>query len=129
MGRVARFLLVCLGGALGSGARYLMATWASAAFGPAFPRGTILVNLVGSFLLSVIMTVAALTESIPPTLRIFLAAGVMGGFTTYSSFNWETIALAQDGALGLAALNMVLTVVGCLVAGLAGVILVHRVVG
>jgi fluoride exporter len=126
---VARFLLVCLGGALGSGARYLVATWAAAMFGPAFPRGTLIVNVAGSFLLSIVMTFATLTAAVPPTLRLFLAAGVMGGFTTYSSFNWETIALAQEGALGFAVLNLTLTVVLCLAAGLAGVVLVHRVVG
>ncbi len=126
---MGRFLLVCLGGALGSGARYLVSTWALTAFGPGFPRGTLLVNATGSFLLAVVMTVAISTEAVSPELRLFLGAGIMGGYTTYSSFNWETIALAEQGSLGLAALNVGLTVVTCLLGGLAGVALAHRVVG
>jgi CrcB protein len=121
---VARFLLVCLGGALGSGARYLVATWATT-LGPTFPRGTLIVNVVGSFLLAVIMTLAFSTDWISPDLRVFLSAGVMGGFTTYSSFNWETIALVQGGHLALAGLNVAATLLGCIVAGVAGVLLVR----
>jgi CrcB protein len=128
-GLVGRFLLVCLGGALGSGARYLVATWALAAFGPDFPRGTLAVNVLGSFLLAVVMTLAVTTESVSPELRLLLGAGVMGGFTTYSSFNWETIALAQQGSWALAAANVALTLVACLAAGLAGLALVHWLVG
>ncbi len=126
---MGRFLLVCLGGALGSGARYAIATWSLAAYGPGFPRGTLIVNVVGSFLLSVIMTVSTATEAVSPELRLFLGAGIMGGFTTYSSFNWETIALAQQGQVGLAAVNVAVTLVGCVAAGLAGMLLVHWLVG
>ena len=126
---MGRFLLVCLGGALGSGARYLVASWALAAFGPEFPRGTLVVNVVGSFLLAAIMTLAVTTERVSPELRLFLGAGIMGGFTTYSSFNWETIALAQQGSWALAAANVAVTVLACLAAGLAGLVLVHGLVG
>lgn len=124
-----KFLLVCFGGALGSGARYLVGTWSLATFGADFPRGTLAVNVVGSFLLGAIMTAATATEAVSPQLRIFLATGVMGGFTTYSSFNWETISLAQEGRLGAAALYLAFTLAGCVAAGLAGIALVHRIVG
>jgi fluoride exporter len=126
---VDKFLLVCFGGALGSGARYLVATWALATFGPDFPRGTLLVNFSGSFLLAVVMTAALATESASPQLRLFLATGVMGGFTTYSSFNWEAIALFEEGRAAAATLYVVATLLGCAVAGLAGMALVHRVIG
>jgi fluoride exporter len=126
---VDKFLLVCVGGALGSGARYLVATWTLAAFGPDFPRGTLAVNVVGSFLLAVIMAASIATEAVSPQLRIFLGTGIMGGFTTYSSFNWETIALAQEGRLAAAASYFVVTLVACLAGGLAGMALVHRIVG
>lgn len=128
-GVVGRFLLVCLGGALGSGARYLVATWALAAFGPDFPRGTLIVNGVGSFLLAVLMGAAVTTEAVSPELRFFLGAGVLGGFTTYSSFNWETIALAQQGSWGLATVNVAVTLGACLVAGIAGLAVVHWLAG
>ncbi|HTN54117.1 MAG TPA: fluoride efflux transporter CrcB [Anaeromyxobacter sp.] len=122
---MGRLLLVCAGGALGSGARYLVATWATAAFGPSFPRGTLIVNVTGSFLLAAILTLAFSTDAISDDLRLFLSSGVMGGYTTYSSFNWETIALVQEGRVGTAALNVAATLLGCLAAGMAGVLAVR----
>lgn len=117
---MARFLWICLGGALGTGARYLLSGWLAEAWGPGFPVGTLAVNVIGSFLLGLIMQVALTTELIPPTLRLFLSTGIMGGFTTYSSFNYETLKLFQDSAWGLGALNLAVTVLSCLGAGLLG---------
>jgi CrcB protein len=124
---VLRLALVCLGGALGSGARYLVSTWAARALGTDFPRGTIIVNVTGSFLLAVIFTVPG--SRIGPDLRLFLGAGIMGGYTTYSSFNTETLALIDQGNLGLAAANLGLTVAACLLAGFAGLALGRLVAG
>lgn len=118
-------LLVCTGGALGSGARFLVASAMLRALGPAFPYGTLTVNVVGSFLLGAIMTAAALTAAVPPDLRLFLSAGVMGGFTTYSSFNYETLTLAAQGRPLAAALNVGVTLAACLVAGAMGIALVR----
>ncbi|HET6439268.1 MAG TPA: CrcB family protein [Anaeromyxobacter sp.] len=118
---MTRLLLVCLGGALGTGARYLLATWMAQAFGPGFPRGTILINITGSFLIAVILELSLTTGVISPATRAFLTTGVMGGYTTYSSFNHETIRLAEQGTWSLAALNLGITVLGCLAAGVAGV--------
>ena len=117
MGKV---LVVCVGGAIGSAFRYLVATWAAETFGPGFPRGTLIVNIVGSFLIAVIMEASLRTMSVSATLRLFLTTGIMGGFTTYSSFNYETTRLLEDGSIGLALLNLGLTVVGCLGAGFLG---------
>jgi CrcB protein len=117
---MSRFLSVCIGGAVGTGARYLVSGWALRYLGPAFPYGTLIVNVTGSFLLSVIMQVGLTTSLLSPTLRIVLASGVMGGYTTYSSFNYETLRYAQDGAWGLAALNIGATVTACLLAGILG---------
>lgn len=115
-----RFLLVCLGGAVGTGARYLVADLALRVLGPGFPYGTLAVNVSGSLLLGTIMHLGVTTESLSPTLRVVLATGVMGGYTTYSSFNHETLQYLQEGRLGLALLNLGVTVVPCLLAGLAG---------
>jgi CrcB protein len=117
---VGKLFIVCIGGALGSGARYLVATWAAAAFGPDFPRGTALVNLVGSFLISLVMGLSLETGAISPNVRLFLTTGIMGGFTTYSSFNYETLHLVEEGALGYATGYVALTVIGCFVAGVLG---------
>ena len=117
---MGNLVLVCVGGALGSGARYLVATWAANAFGPDFPRGTLLVNVVGSFLIAAILGLAMQTTAISPGVRLFLTTGVMGGFTTYSSFNYEALHFLEDGALAYAAGYVALTVFGCLVAGTLG---------
>lgn len=113
-----RLLLVCAGGAVGSGARYLLSTWAARALGADFPRGTILVNATGSFLLALVFGLPG--EALSVETRLFLGAGVMGGYTTYSSFNYETLALLERGTAGLAVANVLVTVSACLVAGLLG---------
>ncbi len=115
-----RFLLVCAGGAIGSGARYLVSTWAARSLGADFPRGTLLVNVTGSFALALLF---ARSEAAPPDVRLFLGAGVLGGYTTYSSFNYETLALLDGGSPGLALSNVALTVLGCLVGGSLGLAL------
>ena len=115
-----RLLVVCVGGAIGSGARYLLSNWTLAAFGAAFPYGTIAVNAIGSFLICAIMHLGVSANVISPTLRLFLTTGIMGGFTTYSTFDYETYRYTQQGAYALAALNIGLTLVVCFVAGVAG---------
>lgn len=117
---MSRFLLVCLGGAIGTGARYLVATAAPRWWGTSFPYGTLVVNVAGSFLLGAIMHLGLTTTVIPPTLRLVLATGVMGGFTTYSTFNYETLQYLGQGALRLAGLNVAATLLMCLVAGAVG---------
>ena len=121
---MARFLWICLGGAIGTGARYLMSGWLARAY-PGFPWGTLAVNLIGSFLIAAILHVSLATETISPALRLFLTTGIMGGFTTYSTFNYETLRLFQEGALGAGLAYLLLTVVGCLAAGALGVLLIR----
>jgi CrcB protein len=117
---MVRFLLVCFGGAIGTGARYLVQA-AGVRVTAKFPVGTLTVNVVGSFFISAIMAIALQKgSSISETTRLFLTTGILGGFTTYSSFNFETLRLAQGGALATAATYMVVTVAGCLIAGLLG---------
>ena len=96
-----RFWLVCLGGAVGTGARYLLGTWAARTFGPAFPVGTLMINVIGSFLIVIVMSLSLQRGIIPADVRLVLTTGVMGGFTTYSSFNYETLRLFADGSRGL----------------------------
>ena len=116
-----RLFWICLAGAAGTGTRYLVAVWAAQRFGTAFPYGTLVVNLAGCFLIAVIMhTAFALSWS--PTVRSALTVGFLGGLTTYSSFNYETTRLLQDGAPVVAALNAIVTLVGCVAAGWLGLI-------
>ncbi|HSZ83212.1 MAG TPA: fluoride efflux transporter CrcB, partial [Polyangia bacterium] len=125
---MALFLFVVLGGAAGTAARYLLGVSVQAAFGPTFPMGTLSVNLIGSFFVSMFMVLGADKGLISTPTRVVLCTGVMGGFTTYSSFNFETMRLAQAGSFGLALLNVGATVVGCLVAGALG-LLTGRLMG
>ena len=115
-----RFLLICVAGAAGTGARYLIQLGTAKAFGQTFPYGTLIVNVAGSFLLALLMQLALSGDRISPTLRLVLATGFLGGFTTYSSFNYETLALFEQRAFGPAAVYFAATVIGCLAAGLLG---------
>ena len=123
---IARFFLVCLGGALGSGARYATSLWAATAIGTAFPFGTLIVNVGGSFLLGFLMHIAT---RLSPELRLALTTGVMGGFTTYSTFNYETTQYFREGAWAIGFVNVLTTVAGCLAAGLLGLALARLIFG
>jgi CrcB protein len=114
-----RLAWVCLGSALGGGARYLLSLGALRLLGPSFPYGTLTVNVLGSFLIGLLMHLG-LEALVSPTARIFLTTGVMGGLTTYSTFNYETLRLAADGDWHLAAVNVTATLLTCLVAGALG---------
>ena len=123
-----RLLWICVGGATGTAARYLIALWAAQRFGSAFPYGTLLVNLIGCFSIAVVMQVA-LTLAWPPTLRSAVTIGFIGGLTTYSSFNYETTRLLQDGSMGAAALNAALTIAGGFAAGWLGLVCARQLLG
>ena len=124
-----RFLWICFAGALGTGARYLIGLWAGEKLGTAFPYGTFIVNLSGCFLIALVIQAALNMAAFPPTLRLALTTGFMGGLTTYSSFAYETTRLAQDGALGAAFLNFALTTVACFAAVLLGLAAAQRLTG
>ena len=123
-----RFFWICLAGAAGTGTRYLVALWAAQRFGTSFPYGTLLVNLAGCFLITAVMQGAIATSS-SPTIRSALTIGYIGGLTTYSSFNYESTRLLQDGAHGLAALNAAVTLVGGFAAGWLGLITSRQLFG
>jgi fluoride exporter len=124
-----RYLLVALGGAAGSMARYWVGGVAPRLFGEGFPYGTLVVNVVGSFLISVVMGTALNSTLVPVNLRVFLTTGIIGGFTTYSAFNYETLALLQQRLWLTGGLNLLVTVLGCLVAGALGLVVAKLLVG
>jgi len=123
---MVRFFWICLAGAVGTGMRYLVALWAGRALGTSFPYGTLIVNVVGCFLIAAIMRVALATTLVSPTLRLALTTGFLGGLTTYSSFNYETTRLLQERAWGPGLLNLVVTVAACFAAGLVGYVTAGR---
>ncbi len=111
-------LLVALGGAIGSAARYLVGAFVANRFGPDFPWGTFIVNVSGSFLIGVILSLVG-GGQLPAGARLFLAVGVMGGYTTFSTYSNETLQLIQGGEVGAAMFNAL----GQIVAGFIGVYL------
>jgi CrcB protein len=123
-----RFFWICFGGAAGTGARYLVAVWAAQRLGSAFPYGTFIVNLIGCFVMAAVMH-AGLTLAWSPTLRAAITIGFIGGLTTYSSFNYETMRLFEEGAPVTGIVNLALTLVGGLLAGWVGLITARAVVG
>ncbi|MBA3454996.1 MAG: fluoride efflux transporter CrcB [Deltaproteobacteria bacterium] len=123
---MTRFLIVCGAGALGCGARYLVGLWAAERFGTRLPYGTLIVNIVGSFLIALVIELSIRLADFSPNLRLALTTGFLGGLTTYSSFNYETTQLAFTGQTMRALANVVLTLVACLVAGLLGILVARR---
>lgn len=123
-----RFVLICLAGALGTGTRYLTTMWAAQRFGTAFPYGTLIVNLAGCFLIAFLLQLA-LAQGWPQTVKGAVAIGFLGGLTTYSSFNFETMALAQQGAMSTAAVNLAVTVLGGFACGTLGLVAGQRLAG
>jgi CrcB protein len=113
---------VAAGGALGASLRFVIGEWArrtSALDG--FPWATLGINVTGSLLLGVIAGSAMIAESTSPQMRAFLTIGVLGGFTTFSSFSLETVALAQTGAVGRAAVYAGVSVVAAVGAAALGI--------
>ncbi|MFQ5700043.1 MAG: fluoride efflux transporter FluC [Myxococcota bacterium] len=115
-----RLLWISLGGAVGSAGRYLLTGWVLRALGTGFPWGTLAVNAAGSLLLAAIAHVGLTTEWLSPNTRLTLTIGVLGGFTTYSTFSYETLGYCQEGAWALAGMNAVANLGLCLVASFAG---------
>lgn len=114
-----QLMLVSLGGAIGSGARYLVSDFAARRLPAGYPWGTFAVNVAGSFLLGAVVS-AALAGRVSPEWRLFLATGVLGGFTTYSSFNSELLKAMQEGAPAFGIAYAAAMLAGGLAAGLAG---------
>jgi CrcB protein len=120
---MGKLFWICMAGALGTGARYLVGLWADERLGKALPYGTLLVNVVGCFLIALVMQVSLRSAAIPPVLRLTLTTGFMGGLTTYSSFNYDVGRYLQSGAYATAGLYFGLTAILCLLAGALGIVL------
>jgi CrcB protein len=123
---VERFLIVCVAGALGCGARYLVSLWIGSR---AFPYATLAVNLAGSFAIALVLELSIRIAGFPPNLRLALATGFLGGLTTYSSFNYESTALLESGQILRGLLYLGVTVIGCFGAGLLGLAAARKLAG
>lgn len=94
-----QIITVALGGAMGAVSRFLVGNIVGKALGSAWPYGTFIINIVGCFCMGVLMTVIVERQLLPAAWRLFLCVGFLGGFTTFSSFGYETISLINNGKL------------------------------
>lgn len=115
-------LFVAAGGALGSAMRYLVSSSIYAWFGRAFPWGTLAVNIVGSFVIGLMSILLVEKFNVAQEWRLAIVVGVLGGFTTFSSFSWDTLDLMQQGLTFKAMLNVLANVVICITAAWLGAV-------
>ena len=114
-----QIIYVGIGGCIGASIRYVITKQSANLFNSSIPLGTLIVNVVGGFLIGMIMELSASTDFISPNLKLFLTTGIMGGLTTFSTFSYETISLINDGRYLLGFSNIFLN----LLLSLGGVIL------
>ena len=112
-----RYLVVLAGAGIGGLTRYVAGTWIMAKYGGRFPLGTLIINVSGSFLIGVLMTLLTERFQPHPNWRLFLVVGILGGYTTFSSFEYETFQVFRDGSR----LMGILYVAGSVVLGYLGV--------
>lgn len=108
-----------IGGFIGAVSRFLLSRYLGSLL-PAFPLGTLAVNIIGSFILGFIVYSVSLGKTLPPELRDFITIGILGGFTTMSSFAYESYRLFEINQMLLFALNLFLNIILCLAAVYAG---------
>ena len=119
---ISTYLWIAAGGALGSMARFWLAALVAAITGPQFPWGTILINIVGSFVIGFFATFTGPAGRVIASFnaRAFVMVGICGGYTTFSSFSLQTLDLARENHWAQAGGNVLLSLVACLIAVWAG---------
>lgn len=122
MKTAAAIAFFCAGGGL---ARYYLSGWIYSLLGRAFPYGTFAVNCVGAYLIGLIMELSLRSTMIPETLRIGLTVGFLGGLTTFSTFSFETFKLLEDGQFLVACVNVLASVLVCLLFTWLGIVTVR----
>jgi len=114
-------LLVAVGGAIGSVARYLVGGWIAARFGASFPYGTLVINLTASFAIGLFLAFAEQRAGLSPYWRLLFAIGFLGGYSTFSSYEYEAVRLLQDGELLLGSVYLAGSMVAGAIATIGGI--------
>lgn len=117
---------VALGSAVGGAVRYAMSAWFVRVAGATFPLGTLVINVTGSFLLVVLLRTMIASPAVSPALRVALTTGFCGGYTTFSTFSSETLALLEGGEWRRASLYVALSVILSLLAAFAGLVVARQ---
>lgn len=120
-------LAISIGAVLGANARYLLGGWIADRFGPVFPLGTLVINVSGSFVIGIVLTLVGERLVAPAWVRPLVAIGFLGSYTTFSTFSYETLALARDGSWLAAGANVVASVGASLVGVYLGTVLARAV--
>lgn len=102
-----QFLYISIGAIIGANARYLIGLWAAERLGANFPYGTLLVNVSGCFIIGLFYGLGETRVTITPELRLLVAIGFLGAFTTFSTFSYESVSLIRSGSLWLGLFNIV----------------------
>lgn len=126
---LSKIAAISLGAAIGANGRYFLTYWVGTRWGSAFPLGTLLVNVIGSFLIGVAMVLALSRFEHNESFRLFWVTGILGGFTTFSAFSFETLALLESGRWQAGSAYVVLSF-GCSLFGVVlGTILTREALG
>ncbi len=118
---VVAFLAVGTGGAIGSMLRYAVTLWMIDRVGPGFPWHTALINVIGSFLIGAVAAYVQSSLGVSPLISAFVMVGILGGFTTFSTFSFDTLTLLSDGSVGMALAYAAGTVILGISAAAAGI--------
>ncbi len=122
MNKAAIIALFCAGGGL---SRYYLSGWVYALLGRSFPYGTLIVNMIGAYLIGLIMELALRSTALSDTVRLGLTVGFLGGLTTFSTFSYETFKLLEDGQLLLAVINVLASVFICILFTWLGIVTIR----
>jgi len=125
-GGVMSVLYIGLFGAMGCMSRYLVSGWTNSLTGKLWPYGTLAVNVLGSLLLAFIMEGSLRSTLLPNEIRMGITTGFMGGFTTFSTFSYETVRLLEESSYLTAGMNVLLNVVLCLFFASLGIFLARQ---
>ena len=122
MNKAAIIALCCAGGGL---SRYYLSAWVYTLLGRSFPYGTLAVNIIGAYLLGLVMELGLRSTVLSDTWRLGLTVGFLGGLTTFSTFSYETFKLLEDGQFLLAAVNVLVSVFICLLCTWLGIVTIR----
>ena len=123
---MSKYFVVILGGGLGAVSRYIVGSLMARLYSGTFPAGTFLINVTGSFLIGILMTLFLNRSTLHPNLRLFLVTGILGGYTTFSSFEWEALITLRTGAAAISVLYIGSSVVLGLAAAWVGFVISNR---
>jgi len=116
------YLVISIGAVLGANARFILGRWVADRMGAGFPYGTLIINVSGSFLIGIVLTVATQRAIAPSWFQPALAIGFLGAYTTFSTFSYETLSLVNAGSVAAAAANIGVSVAGAMIAVYLGTV-------